>query len=497
MFFTYLGRELRRRMRQAAFAALGLAIGIGLVITVTAASAGVRNAQSSVLHSLYGVGTDITVTKTPSASSGGPFGFHVGGKPQSFTRPKAGEKFTRSTLTSRGLGTLSSSDVSSISALHGVAAAGGSLALTDLTVSGTIPSSSSGGFGGGGFGGGGSGSGGASSFKVNSFTVNGTDLSAGEVGPLSSAKIVSGRTFTGADAKADDAVLDSGYAKQAKLSVGSSISVGGTTFKVIGIVSQPQGTSPPQVYIPLARAQALASMKNEVNTIYVAASSASDISAVSKEISSAVPHATVTNSSTLANDVTGSISNAASLANNLGKWLAVAVLAAAFLLASLLMMSAVSHRVREFGTLKALGWRSRRIVGQVMGEAVVIGIAGGIVGIGLGFAGAKLVSALAPPLTASTGVATGSATPGGARAFGAPGGFGGAPGGGAPGAGGGFRRLFGDLGSTLDVHLTAPVTIEAVALAVVLAIAGGLIAGGFGSWRAARLRPAEALARVQ
>ena len=37
MFFTYLERELRRRMRQAVFAALGLAVGIGLVITVTGA----------------------------------------------------------------------------------------------------------------------------------------------------------------------------------------------------------------------------------------------------------------------------------------------------------------------------------------------------------------------------------------------------------------------------------------------------------------------------
>jgi ABC-type antimicrobial peptide transport system permease subunit len=490
MFFTYLGRELRRRMRQATFAAVGLAVGIGLVITVTAASAGVRNAQSSVLHSLYGVGTDITVTKAPSFNTGGPFGFHVGQRPSSFTRPKAGTKFTRSTLTSRGLGTLDASSVSSIAAMHEVAAAGGALALTNLSVSGTIPSASSGGGFGGGFGG-------SSSFKVNSFTVTGTDLSAGEVGPLSSAKIVSGRTFTKADANADSAVVDSGYAKQNKLSTGSTIMVGNSKFKVIGIVSQPQGASPPDVYIPLARAQALSGMKNEVNTIYVAADSASDIGTVSKEISAAMPKATVTNSSTLASDVTGSITNAASLANNLGRWLAVAVLAAAFLLASLLMMTAVSHRVREFGTLKALGWRSRRIVGQVMGEAMVIGIAGGIIGIGLGLAGAKLVSAFAPPLTASPSLTTGSATPGGVRAFGPPGG-GFAGGGGAPGGGGGsfFHKLFGG-GAPLDVHLSAPVTIGAVVLALVLAIAGGLIAGGFGSWRAARLRPAEALARVQ
>jgi ABC-type lipoprotein release transport system permease subunit len=50
--------------------------------------------------------------------------------------------------------------------------------------------------------------------------------------------------------------------------------------------------------------------------------------------------------------------------------------------------------------------------------------------------------------------------------------------------------------STVIVHLTAQITVSAVVLAVVLAIAGALIAGAFGSWRAARLRPAEALAQV-
>ncbi len=49
----------------------------------------------------------------------------------------------------------------------------------------------------------------------------------------------------------------------------------------------------------------------------------------------------------------------------------------------------------------------------------------------------------------------------------------------------------------MTVHLSAPVTLSAVLLAVVLAIAGGLIAGSFGGWRAARLRPAAALSRVE
>ncbi|HYB86066.1 MAG TPA: ABC transporter permease, partial [Streptosporangiaceae bacterium] len=307
MFFTYLRRELRRRMRQVIFISLGLAVGIGLVITVTAASAGVAQAQGAVLHSLYGVGTDITVTQAPAANSGGPFGFRVRGRTGTGTgarpaRPAPGTKFSRSVLLNRALGPISTKSVTSISGLHGVAAAGGALTLTDLSISGTVPNVSAG--GGGGFGGGGGGGGGgaggggfASSFSTNTFTVNGTQISAGEVGPLSSSKITSGRTFTTADASSNVAVIDSSYAKQNKLTTASKINVGGTSFKVIGIVKQPQGGSPANVYIPLGRAQALAGMKNQVNTIYVAASSSTMISTVSKEITHVTPKATVTTSS--------------------------------------------------------------------------------------------------------------------------------------------------------------------------------------------------------
>jgi len=42
----------------------------------------------------------------------------------------------------------------------------------------------------------------------------------------------------------------------------------------------------------------------------------------------------------------------------------------------------------------------------------------------------------------------------------------------------------------------APVSVAVIAAAVLLALAGGLIAGSFGSWRIAQLRPAAALARV-
>jgi putative ABC transport system permease protein len=229
--------------------------------------------------------------------------------------------------------------------------------LNNRTISGTVPAinfnngGGAGGFGGGS--GGGSGSSGPQNFRANfntsSFGVEGVDLSVGELGPLSSGKLSSGRTFTTADATSDVAVLDSSYATQNKLKVGSTIAIGnssGTTtnFKVIGVVSEPAGDNPSDVYIPLAVAQKLANMKNDVNTIYVAANSSSAIPAVSSEISKALPSYTVTTSSDLASEVTGLLSSASSLANNLGKWLAIAVLIAAFLLASLLTLAATSTR---------------------------------------------------------------------------------------------------------------------------------------------------------
>jgi putative ABC transport system permease protein len=502
MFFTYLRRELRRRIRQASFIALGLAVGIGLVITVTAASSGVKSAEGSVLKNLYGVGTDATVTKSPTAGS------FAAGRPSNFNF-KSGETVKIDTLTAtRSLGTLDDSAVATISRLKGVAAASGALTADSVNTTFKIPNFSSGSSGsgsggsggtGGGAPGGGAGGGGFSgpgSFNTgNTVSVDGVDLasSAQALGPLSNGTLRSGRTLKASDANSDVAVIDSSYAKSASLKVGSDVTLASTKFTVVGIVSVSASDSSADVYVPLARAQALSKSTGKVNTIYVAADSASDISAVQKEITKAVPGATVTTSSDLASEVTGSLSSASSLANNLGKWLAIAVLVAAFLLASLLTMSAVSRRVREFGTLKALGWRSRRVIGQVMGESVAIGVIGGIAGVALGFAGAAIVSAVAPALSASVGPTTGSATPGGARSF-----SGGFPGGARGGSGtGGFGRTAADAGHSVLVHLTASVTVDAVVLAVVLALAGGLIAGTLGGWRAARLRPAAALARVE
>ncbi|MGD0560753.1 MAG: ABC transporter permease [Streptosporangiaceae bacterium] len=491
MFFTYLRRELRRRMRQAIFITLGLAVGIGLVITVTAASAGVKNAQASVLHSLYGVGTDITVTKAPTAGSFTPGSFNFGGHTGT-TKKKAGAtNINVNRLRSTDYGELSDTYVTKVKSLKNVSEAVGGLVLTDTKISGSIGAinfnNSSGDSGRGSGAPSGSGTTAPSfngGFTPTQTTVDGVDLT-GSLGPLSSLKVTSGSAFTASDTDSDVALISSDYATSDKLSVGSTVTLATTNLKVIGIVSTTSSDSSndTDIYIPLEVAQTLASMKNEVNTIYVSASNNNDITSLAADIKNTVSGSTVTDESSLASEVTGSLSSASTLVNSLGKWVAIAVLLAAFLLAALLTLSAVTRRIREFGTLKALGWKSGRVIRQVMGESIVTGILGGVVGIGLGFLGAKLVDHFSGSLSATldpTGTTTAPTAAAGA--------FGGR------GFGGGGRAA--DTASTVSVHLIASVTIGAIIAAVVLAIAGGLIAGAVGGWRAARLRPADALSKV-
>lgn len=148
MFITYLRRELRRRMRQAIFIALGLALGIGLVITVTAASTGVKNAQAGVLHSLYGVGTDLTITQAPPQGSAGQktaFGFQQEIKQVKRGQIAAGTKININDLANGRYAPVSADALAAVARQHDVTAAVGGLTLTDVTVTGTVPALTAGG----------------------------------------------------------------------------------------------------------------------------------------------------------------------------------------------------------------------------------------------------------------------------------------------------------------------------------------------------------------
>ncbi|MFC9292363.1 ABC transporter permease, partial [Streptomyces sp. NPDC057052] len=403
MFFTYLRRELRRRRKAALVVASGLVLGIALVIVVTSVSAGMGKAQDKVLQSLYGLGTDMTVTKAaePTADTSERPRFRFDAQDGD-----SGAEQSSDRVMVQGFQTLSAATVTEVGKQSGVSDAAGGLSLTVIKVNGQFTRGQFQQGEGGGPGGPGGGQpqgevqGGGADFDVDNYSVYGTDVTEPALGPLTSSKITSGRTFKTTEANAKVAVVDSAYAKEKKLKAGSKLTVKSVEFTVIGIATADSGDSAANVYIPLTQAQTIADAKDKVTTIYVQATDSQKIDSVKSAIRKNVSGTTVTTSADLADTVSGSLSTASSLATSVGKWLSVAVLVAAFLVAGLLTSSAVSRRVREFGTLKALGWKSGRVTRQVVGEAMVNGLLGGALGIALGLCGAYAVTAVSPTLQA-------------------------------------------------------------------------------------------------
>lgn len=497
MFFTYLRRELAGRRRQTAIIAIGMALAIALVMIVNAVSTGVRDAQADVLESVYGVGTDLTVAQEPTPpeeGEGGPrFEFDSGdGTTADGTTADGTTEISQSRLMAGfGSTTFDAGALATVEALDDVAAAAATLSLTNTTFNGELPemrqstdgaaptegeqpaAPPAGGFDGNG----------GSAFDVDSFTVLGLDPAADAVGPLSAVALDEGRGLEASDTGDAVAVLDATYATSADLAVGDTIDVGGTDFEVVGIVTSTSADTETaaNVYIPLDLAQSISGEEGMISSISVQATSADRIDALQADIEEALPDATVSTQADLASSVSGSLASASSLISNLGLWVSLAVLVAAFLIAILLTIQGVTRRTREFGTLKAIGWSNRRIVGQVSGESLVQGLIGGAAGLVLGLVGIWVVNLIAPTIGGSSGADLVAGGPGGG------------PVAMQAGPGGGFAGPAASAAGSAEVVLNAPVTLGVIAIAIGLAVLGGLIAGAFGGWRAARLRPAEAL----
>lgn len=487
MYGTYLRRELIGRKKQTIIIATGLAIAIALVIVVTSLAAGVRDAQAQALESIYGVGTDLTVTGASAEPGEGGARFEFGDSDGESSDGSTSLSQSR-LLTDPLRGTLAApSTLETITGVDGVAAAAGALSLTNTTFSGELPDPGAvpddeppagagepteRGFSGG-------------SFDIEAFSVLGIEPGATAVGPLAAVTVTDGRGLDADDAGAEVAVLDTAYAAAQELGVGDTIDVGGTAMQIVGVVASTSSDAQTaaDVYLPLDVAQALAGVGDVVSTVYVQADSADVIAAVQEDIGAALPDATVNAQSDLAATLSGSLASATALVENLGTWLSFIVLAMALGMAVLFTISGVARRTREFGTLKAIGWSNRRVVQQVAGESVARGLLGGAIGLVLGVVGIGVINLIAPTIsTAPSAVTVGG--PGGDLVAGGPGGDG---------------RAFGGLAeptAVTDIVLNAPLTVWVVVAAMAISLFGGLLSGAFGGWRAARLSPAEALRSV-
>lgn len=482
-YLRYIAAELRRRPGRTALTALGLAVGVGLVVIVGALSRGLGDAQNAVLEPLTGVGTDLSVSRplsvrddagSTSAGPTGPFGQLSQAEQRELQREnkngldfdlselgEPGQRFSEDRVVATDL-SLPVSAVTKIRKLNQAEDAAPSLTLTAVNIEGTVPEASV--------------PGGAAlhggNFDVSSVVVSGVDVERPGLAPVTPDRITSGRYLSGSPRRARrEVVVDLAFARQKGIELGDRTEVAGATFEVVGLASAPLGGDSSDTYVELGRLQKLAGREGRVNRVRVRAESADAVRVLDEDIPRQLAGAEVVTAADLADRVGGSLDDADDLSSKLGTAIAVVALLAAFLIATLLTLSSVQKRIRELGTLKAIGWRQRLVVRQVAAESLVQGALGGLLGAAVGIGGAAVIDAIGPTLEASVE----KQSTGGFDPFGA-----------------------GDVaGGSAEVVLGAPVDVRLVLVAVALAIVGGLLAGAAGGVRAARLRPAEALRSVE
>jgi putative ABC transport system permease protein len=559
-YFRYLRSELVGRRTRTVLTLVGLALGVALVITISGLARGLDRAQKTALNPLSTIGTDLTVTLSPQQDTGG-FGRGGGGEVVQANQSavtdlsklgKPGTQFVHDFFLPGTQLTFPQKQTAKIASLPGVASISNGLVLSAVHQEGVVPKivakiKAGGqqldirrqikpptaaeaaaiqtcfqklGVGGGaqsgtqpggqqGFGGGrGAGGGGffsspaarkclparmrefrarittpqqtlkqvvsppQTNIKSSSYTIGGIDPAQQSIGLVTPSQLSRGRFFS--KPGGHEALVSAAYAKRKSLKLDSTLDLNGTRFKIIGLVSPPLGGQTADVYIPLAQLQKLASQNGLANVVLVRATSSSDVANVQKEIEQALGSgAQVASAKQVAASINGSLVDAANLSHDLGLVLAIIAAVTAFLVAALLTLSSIGKRVREIGTLKALGWSQRLVVRQVLGECLATGVAGGLVGVVLGVLAAAAIGAFGPGLSASS--TTGAA---GANDV--------------LGLGQALART-----ASTSVSLTAPLSLSLLLFGFALALAGGLIAGGAGALRAARLRPADALRQME
>jgi ABC-type antimicrobial peptide transport system permease subunit len=260
--------------------------------------------------------------------------------------------------------------------------------------------------------------------------------------------------------------------------VGGEVSIMGKAFTVVGIYEQTnQGSmQTSRVYMNISDAQTITGLTGEVSTIDVYAENTSDVDGIATVIEAAYSGLSATtykdrlqNLENMQERYSQTLANAESTLSQTQTTATqeiIIAVAATSLIVLFVMLYTVRERTKEIGTLKAIGFSNLNVMSQFVLEGMLISMIAGVVGIAIGSVGAPVLSSLLLPQVNLFG---GSAS-------------------------GRFRSGLGSTGLSTASRAT---TVTLSPQLILLAFGAAVLLGAFGSlypaWRAARIRPAEAM----
>jgi len=218
-------------------------------------------------------------------------------------------------------------------------------------------------------------------------------------------QVASGNVFTEDDLKGRRRVVILGAYVAEMLfpgtnPVGQEIKIGRLRSTVVGVLQTKgqsgYGNNDDVVMMPLTTVQQRLSGKDKLSTIYIQVKSAAEMDAANEEIYNALlkyfeDDETKFNMRNQAEILSSVQQTTATFTLLLGGIAAVSLLVGGIGIMNI-MLVAVTERIKEIGIRKALGAQKEEILGLFLIEAVMLSLTGGLVGIGLGWLGSTLIS---------------------------------------------------------------------------------------------------------
>jgi putative ABC transport system permease protein len=273
---------------------------------------------------------------------------------------------------------------------------------------------------------------GASTF--GGLPVNGIDSSKLSLEGIDS---VNGTIYS--NGSSNQLILGKTVAQSLNKTVGSTINLFGTDFTVTGIYETGNFIQDAGAFTSLNTLQNLTNNNGKISVITVKVTDNANVTSVSQTIENTYPNQlTATTAADQANRINQGLGtiNTASTAISL-----LAIIIGGIGIINVMIMS-VYERTREIGVLKAVGWRSRRILTMILGESIILTLAAAVVGIIMGVVGVEVLLNVLP-----------------------------------------------SAGTAIKPVLTVNILLRAFGIAFVVGLIGGL----YPAYRASRLAPTEAL----